>query len=142
MTEWPILSTVTFLPALGALLVLTVRGDDEIARRNVHNVALWTTIITFALSLLIWAGFDPANPGFQLVEGREWLGGRINFKLGVDGISILFVVLTAGMMPLCIIASKGIERRYQDYIVAFLVLETLMIGVFCALDLVLFYVFF
>ncbi len=143
MISWPILSTVTFLPLLGALLVLTIRGDDAIARRNIYHVALWTTGVTLVLALVVWRAFDTADPGFQMVEDREWIGGLINYKMGVDGISVLFVVLTAALMPVCIVASKlSVERRFKEYMVAFLVLETLMIGVFCALDLVLFYVFF
>ncbi len=143
MISWPILSTVTFLPLLGGLLVLTIRGDDEVARRNIYHVALWTTVITLVLALLVWRNFDNSDPGFQMVEDRAWVGGLINYKMGVDGISVLFVVLTALLMPACIVASKlSVERRFKEYIVAFLILETLMIGVFCALDLVLFYVFF
>ena len=143
MSSWPILSTVTFLPTVGALLVLLVRGTDEVARRNIYHVALWTTGVTFILSLFVWAGFDPADPGFQLRESHAWLGGKINYEMGVDGISMLFVLLTALLMPFCIVASKySIRHRFKEYMVAFLVLETLMIGVFCALDLVVFYVFF
>ncbi|MHA1158291.1 MAG: NADH-quinone oxidoreductase subunit M [Alphaproteobacteria bacterium] len=143
MIDWPILSTVTFLPLVGALLVLVIRGDDEIKRRNVYHVALWTTSVTFVLSLFIWVSFDNSDPGFQMVESAGWLGDRINYKMGVDGISMLFVILTTFLMPLCIVASKlTIRTSFREYMIAFLVLETLMIGVFCALDLVLFYVFF
>jgi len=143
MLDWPILSTVTFLPTIGAILVLVVRGDDAIAQRNIYHVALWTTAVTFLLSLLIWVNFDPADPGFQLTERSEWLGGTIAYAMGVDGISMLFVILTTFLMPLCILASRlTVHRYFKAYMVAFLVLETLMIGVFCALDLVLFYVFF
>ncbi|CAN5359255.1 NADH-quinone oxidoreductase subunit M [soil metagenome] len=143
MTDWPILSTVTFLPAIGALLVLIIRGDDEVARRNMYHVALWTTVVTFVLSLLIWADFDKADPGFQMVEQTAWLSGKINYKMGVDGISMLFVILTTFLMPICILASRlTVSKYFKEYMIAFLVLETLMIGVFCALDLVLFYVFF
>jgi NADH-quinone oxidoreductase subunit M len=112
------------------------------AKQNARWIALWTTLFTFALSLLIWINFDPNTPGFQFVEEREWLGA-IRYKMGVDGISMLFVVLTAFLMPICILASwEAIEERVKEYMIAFLVLETLMIGVFCALDLVLFYIFF
>jgi NADH-quinone oxidoreductase subunit M len=143
MSGWPILSTVTFLPTIGALLILVIRGDDEIARRNIYHVALWTTAVTFVLSLFIWVGFDPADPGFQMVERREWLGGSIAYHMGVDGISMLFIILTTFLMPLCIVASRlTVNRYFKEYMIAFLALETLMIGVFCALDLVLFYVFF
>jgi NADH-quinone oxidoreductase subunit M len=140
---WPILSIVTFLPAVGALLTLIVRGDDAVARRNIYYISFWTTAVTFVVSLLIWWNFDSSDPGFQFVEQVPWLGGAITYKMGVDGISMLFVILTTFLMPICIVASKlSVTRRYREYMIAFLVLETLMIGVFCALDLVLFYVFF
>ncbi|KQZ13914.1 NADH-quinone oxidoreductase chain 13 [Mesorhizobium sp. Root554] len=143
MTDWPILSTVTFLPLVGILLILFIRDDSENARRNVRMIALWTTIITFVISLFIWAGFDNANPGFQMVEKTDWLDSGISYHMGVDGISMLFVILTTFLMPLCILASwQSIEKRVKAYMIAFLLLETLMIGVFCALDIVLFYVFF
>jgi len=141
--SWPILSVVTFLPLVGALLTLTVRGDDASARRNIYYIALWTTIVTFLVSLLIWVNFNNADPGFQLVEEHPWLGGKINYKMGVDGISMLFVILTTFLMPICIVASKlSVTKNFRSYMIAFLVLETLMTGVFCALDVVLFYVFF
>jgi len=143
VSDWPILSTVTFLPLLGALFVLSIRGDDDVARRNIFHVALWTTAVTFVVAIIVWIQFDPSDPGFQMVEEAEWLGGSINYRMGVDGISMLFVVLTALLMPACIIASRlSVKQRFKEYMIAFLVLETLMIGVFCALDLVLFYVFF
>jgi NADH-quinone oxidoreductase subunit M len=143
MSSWPILSTVTFLPLVGALLILLVRGDDDIARRNIRNVALWTTIVTFVVSLFIWIGFDTQVAAFQMVEDAAFANGIFNYKMGVDGISMLFVILTTLLMPLCILASwTSIDKRLKEYMIAFLVLETLMIGVFCALDLVLFYVFF
>jgi NADH-quinone oxidoreductase subunit M len=140
---WPILSVVTFLPLVGALLVLVIRGDDAAARRNVYYIAFWTTLITFLVSLLIWFNFDNADPGFQFEEEAPWLGGAISYRMGVDGISMLFVILTTFLLPLCIVASRlTVDRYFKEYMIAFLVLETLMIGVFCALDLVLFYVFF
>ncbi|MBA3446875.1 MAG: NADH-quinone oxidoreductase subunit M, partial [Pseudaminobacter sp.] len=143
MTDWPILSTVTFLPLVGALLILLIRDDNPGARRNIRNVALLTTVFTFLLSLFIWAGFDNADPGFQMVEKEEWLDSGISYHMGVDGISMLFVILTTFLMPLCILASwDSIESRVKEYMISFLLLETLMIGVFCALDIVLFYVFF
>ncbi|MGI6852597.1 NADH-quinone oxidoreductase subunit M [Mesorhizobium sp. 1B3] len=143
MTEWPILSTVTFLPLVGAFLILLIRDEGDSARRNIRNVALLTTVFTFLLSLFIWVGFDNANPGFQMVEKAAWLDSGISYHMGVDGISMLFVILTTFLMPLCILASwQSIEKRVKEYMIAFLVLETLMIGVFCALDIVLFYVFF
>ncbi len=139
----PLLSIVTFLPLVGAAFILLARGPEEIVARNARNAALWTTVITFAVSLLIWINFDNSTSAFQFVEKREWIGAGINYHMGVDGISMLFVILTTFLMPLCILASwEAIEHRVKEYMLAFLVLETLMIGVFCALDLVLFYVFF
>ncbi len=134
----PILSLCTFVPLLGALAILLMPKPD-----SARWIAQGTTAVVFALSLVMWANFDNANPGFQMVEKLEWLGGGISYHMGVDGISMLFVVLTAGLMPFCILASwESIETRVAEYMVAFLVLETMMIGVFCALDLVLFYVLF
>ncbi|MCT8990654.1 NADH-quinone oxidoreductase subunit M [Chelativorans sp. SCAU2101] len=143
MTDWPILSTVTFLPLVGAFLILLIRDEGAAARRNIRNVALLTTVFTFVLSLFIWIGFDYSVPGFQMVEKREWLDSGISYHMGVDGISMLFVILTTFLMPFCILASwETIDSRVKEYMIAFLILETLMIGVFCALDIVLFYVFF
>lgn len=143
MTDWPILSTVTFLPLVGALLILLIKDDSEASRRNIRNVALLTTVFVFILSLVVWAGFDNSNPGFQMVEELDWMGSGISYHMGVDGISVLFVVLSAFLMPFCILASwVSVEKRVKEYMIAFLILETLMIGVFCALDLFLFYVFF
>lgn len=143
MTDWPILSTVTFLPLVGAFLILLIRDDNDAGRRNIRNVALLTTVFTFILSIFIWGGFDNSNPGFQMVEKAPWLDSGISYHMGVDGISMLFVILTTFLMPLSILASwNAIQTRVKAYMIAFLVLETLMIGVFCALDIVLFYVFF
>ena len=139
---WPILSTITFLPLVGALLIAALRGGDESADRNARFIALWTTLVTFALTLLLWRDFDPSTAQFQFVEQRAWLG-VIKFHMGVDGISLPFVLLTALLMPLCILASwQSITERVNEYMIAFLVLETLMLGVFTSLDLVLFYLFF
>ncbi|KAA3449134.1 NADH-quinone oxidoreductase subunit M [Mesorhizobium sp. SARCC-RB16n] len=143
MTAWPILSLVTFLPLVGVLLILFINDDSENARRNIRAIAFITTAFTFLVSLLIWAGFDNSQAGFQFVEKVAWLDSGISYHMGVDGISMLFVILTTFLMPLCILASwEAIEKRVKAYMIAFLLLETLMIGVFCALDIVLFYVFF
>ncbi len=143
MANTPILSLITFLPLAGALLVaLLSGGDDAAGKRNARWIALWTTLITFAVSTLIWIHFDKSNAGFQFVEDRAWLE-PLRYKMGVDGISMLFVILTTFLMPLCILASwESIEERVKEYMIAFLILETMMIGVFTALDLVLFYLFF
>ena len=143
MTDWPILSAVTFLPLIGAAFIFLIRGETEGAKQNARYVALWTTVITFLISLLIWVDFNNATADFQFVERHDWLGGAFTYYMGVDGISMLFVILTTFLMPICIIASwDSIQNRVREYMIAFLILETLVIGVFCALDLVLFYVFF
>ncbi|MDO9415918.1 NADH-quinone oxidoreductase subunit M [Pararhizobium sp.] len=143
MTDWPILSTVTFLPLAGILLLLLVRDDTAAGRRNVLNISLLTTVVTFLVSLVIWYGFDNANAGFQMVEKHDWLGTGISYHLGIDGISMLFVVLSAFLMPFCVLASwLSVEKRIKAYMIAFLLLEVFMIGVFVSLDIVLFYVFF
>lgn len=140
---WPILSVVIFLPLVGALFILTLQGDDEAVKRNARWVALWTTLVTFAVSIFLLSGFDRAIPDFQFVENHPWLGGTIRYHLGVDGISLPFVLLTTFLMPFTILASfRSIEIRVKEYMITFLVLETLMVGTFAALDLVLFYVFF
>ncbi|MBH5397967.1 NADH-quinone oxidoreductase subunit M [Bradyrhizobium sp. CNPSo 4010] len=143
MTTWPILSVTTFLPLVGALIVYLSRGDDEAAKRNSRWIALWTTLITFAVSVILVMRFDPANPDFQFVEKANWLATGITYHMGVDGISLPLVILTTAVMPFCIIASwKAITSRVREYMMAFLILETLMVGTFSALDLVLFYLFF
>ena len=120
-----------------------MRSDGVAEHRNARWVALWTTLITFAISLIMLWRFDPTSPEFQFVEKRPWLGGTINYHMGVDGISLPFVILTTALMPVCIIASwLPIQKRVKEYMIAFLVLETLMIGMFSALDLVVFYLFF
>ena len=137
-----LLSFITFTPLLGALiLALFLRGDDAAAQRNAKWLALGATVFTFLFSIGLLTGFDPQNTDFQFVEEREWLLG-LNYKMGVDGISILFVMLTTFLIPLVIAACWDVTHRVKDYMIALLILETLMIGVFCALDLILFYVFF
>jgi NADH-quinone oxidoreductase subunit M len=143
MSTWPVLSVITFLPLLGAALIYFVRGSDEVVARNARFAALWTTIATFVISLFPVFGFEYGAPGFQFQESLPWLGGAIGYRMGVDGISLPFVVLTTFLMPLCILASwRSIRFRVREYMIAFLVLETLMVGVFCSLDLFLFYLFF
>ncbi|MEQ8544345.1 MAG: NADH-quinone oxidoreductase subunit M [Roseitalea porphyridii] len=143
MAGMPLLSLVTFLPLVGVLVIFFISDETEMGLRNIRMVALLTTVFTFLVSLLIWAGFDTSNPGFQFVEEAEWLGGGLTYRMGVDGISMLFVILTTFLMPICILASwEAVRTRVKAYMLAFLILETLMIGVFCALDIVLFYVFF
>jgi len=146
--ELPILSVITWIPAVVALVLMGImRLSGEAGReqqhRNVPRVALVTSLAVLVLSVLMLIGFDGSNSGFQFVEDTPWLGGGIEYRMGVDGISVLFVVLTAFLVPLCILASmSSITMRKAEYMIAFLILETLMIGAFCALDLVLFYLFF
>jgi NADH-quinone oxidoreductase subunit M len=137
-----LLSIITFIPLVAAaILALFLRGDDEAARRNAKWLALLATSATFLVSLFLLTGFDPADTGFQFVEEHDWILG-LKYKMGVDGISVLFVLLTTFLMPVTIAACWDVEVRVKEYMIAFLVLETLMLGVFCALDLVLFYLFF
>jgi len=141
----PFLSIITFLPLFGAAcLLLVVRGSEEEVANNSRWVALWTSGVTFALSLFLWAGFDPTTADFQFVETVPWLPDYgIGYHMGIDGISLFFVLLSTFLTPLCVLASwESIKTRVRDYMVAFLVLETMMVGMFCALDYVLFYVFF
>ena len=145
MNDWHLLSLTTFLPLGGALFILAIRGDDaKVVANNARNVALLTSGATFIVSLLIYAGFDSSSAEFQLRETSPWLlGTSIKYSMGVDGISMWFVLLSTFLTPLCILSSFGaVETRVKEYMVCFLVLETMMIGMFCALDLILFYIFF
>lgn len=144
MTDWPILSLCILLPLVGAVMILAIRGDEEVVARNARWVALWTSGFTFLMSLLIWLGFDNADAGFQMVERSAWLPGlNVSYHLGVDGISLWFVLLSALLTPICIISSwYSVNVRVKEYMIAFLVMDSFMIGVFSSLDLVLFYLFF
>jgi len=144
MTQLPILSIVTFLPLVGAAFLLFVRGTPDVVARQSRYVALWTTLITFVISLFIWFGFETGTADFQFVEKVDWLPEyRIGYHMGVDGISMLFVILSTFLMPICVLASwDSIQKMVREYMIAFLILETMMVGMFCALDMVLFYVFF
>jgi NADH-quinone oxidoreductase subunit M len=137
-----LLSITTFIPAIAAgILALFLRGDDEAAQRNAKWLAMAATAMTFLVSLFILIGFNPQDTGFQFVEERTWIMG-LNYKMGIDGISILFVMLTTFLMPIVIASCWSVNTRVKEYMIAFLLLETLMLGVFMALDLVLFYLFF
>jgi NADH-quinone oxidoreductase subunit M len=144
MLGFPILSLVTFLPLVGALLILVITGRPEHTARNARAIALWTSLLTFALSLLLWVYFDPNNAGFQFVERLTWVPQYgISYHMGIDGISLFFVLLSTLLTPICVLASwEAIESRVKEYMMAFLVLESMMVGLFCALDLALFYIFF
>ncbi len=146
MSNWPLLSLVTFLPLVGAGFILVARGDEGIVARNARNIALWTSLIDFALSLLLWFYFDPDTADFQFVERADWvtLGGfQFTYHMGIDGISLFFVLLSTLLTLLSIVSAwEAIQFRVKEFMIAFLVLETLMVGIFCALDFVLFYMFF
>ena len=143
-TTWPVLTILTFLPMIGVVFLLLIRGDEDVVIRNARNVALWVSGFTFIMSMFVLWHFDPSLTGYQFEDRGEWLSrDGINYHMGVDGISMPFVVLTTFLTPLAILASwKSITHRVREYMIAFMVLETLMIGTFCALDLVLFYLFF
>ena len=137
-----ILSIATFIPLVAAVIMgVLLRGDDKSAQTSAKWLALTATLATLLISLAILFGFDPKNTNFQFVEEHNWLLG-MNYKMGVDGISVLFVMLTTFLMPIVIGACWNVSHRTKEYMMAFLILETLMLGVFCALDLVLFYLFF
>ncbi len=141
MEHFPILSIITFLPLIGVFFILMIKGEN--ADQRAKHVALFTTVFTFIVSLILWFTFDKTTADFQFVEKAAWLGDNINYHMGVDGISILFVMLTTFIMPIVILTGWiSVKSRVKEYLIAFLILETLMIGVFCALDLVLFYLFF
>ena len=141
---FPLLSLLTWLPLAGGLFILSLRGDEQTIAANERWTALWTSLIVFVLSIVLWVRFDPADPGFQFVETAAWLPQwGITYKMGVDGISVLFVLLSTLLTPICILASwESVKVRVREFMLAFLVLETMMVGMFCALDFVVFYMFF
>ncbi len=144
MQTFPVLSLTIFLPLIGVLFILLVRGNDETAARNARYAALWTSIATFIVSIFLWINFDVGTADFQFVEKHQWIPAyQIYYHLGVDGISMLFVLLSTALTPLCVLASwKVIKERVREYMIAFLILETMMVGTFSSLDFLLFYVFF
>ncbi|TPG61258.1 NADH-quinone oxidoreductase subunit M [Roseomonas nepalensis] len=141
---FPLLSLLTFLPLAGVLAILAIRGDEATVASNARWTALWTSLIVFVLSLILWVRFDPRVADAQFVEQATWLPEfGVNYHMGVDGISMLFVLLSTLLTPICILASwEAVQNRVREYMIAFLVLETMMVGMFCALDLIIFYVFF
>ena len=141
---FPLLTLLTFLPLVGAAFILTLRGEDEVVASNARWTALWTSLIVFGLSLILWFKFDKADAGFQFVEQLDWLSEfGVTYHVGVDGISVLFILLSTLLTPICILASwESVHSRVREYMVAFLVLETMMVGMFAALDFIVFYVFF
>lgn len=143
MIDFPILSMMTFLPLAGVLIILLIRGEQSVVEQNTKHMALYTSIFTLAFGLFMYARFEPSNPDFQFVETVDWFSGAFTYRMGVDGISLFFILLSVLLTPICILASwDTIKKRVREYMIAFLLLESLMIGTFCALDTVLFYVFF
>ncbi len=142
--DFPVLSLLTWLPLLGAGFILTTRGDEAAVAQTARWTALWTSLIVFVISLVLWVRFDVAEPGLQFVEDATWLPQfKVGYRMGVDGISVLFILLSTALTPLCILASwEAITTRVREYMLAFLVLETMMVGMFAAQDFVIFYVFF
>ncbi len=143
MTDIPILSLTIFLPLLGAIVILLIK-DDENSINNIKKVALWTSVGVFLLSLLIWLQFDNSNPGYQFQEKFRWFNDfNFYYHIGIDGISLFMVILSTFLTPLCILASwESIKKRVKEYMIAFLFLETVMIGMFSSVDILLFYIFF
>jgi NADH-quinone oxidoreductase subunit M len=144
MSDWPLLSLITFLPLLGAAFIFVIRGEEEDVARSARYVALWFSLGAFLLSVGLWFSFERGTAAFQWTEEVAWIPGfNISYRMGVDGISMPFVLLSTLLTPLCVLASwEAIKVKVKEYMIAFLVLETMMVGMFCALDFVVFYIFF
>jgi len=141
--NFPILSAIIFIPLLGALFIFIIRGNEKTIEKNSKYVAIFTSLANFFLSLFLWYSFDNSTAEFQFIEEKNWIKGFINFQLGIDGISILFILLTTFIAPICIFSGiHSIKFKIKEFLIAILVMETLMLGVFCSLDLVIFYLFF
>src|ERR1700710_433845 len=141
---FPILSLVTWLPLVGCLVIMLVRGDEQTVASNARWTALWTSLLVLILSLVLWVKFDPSDAGFQVHERVTWLPEyKVGYSMGVDGISVLFVLLSTVLTPICILASwESIQVRVREFMMSFLILETMMVGMFAATDFVVFYMFF
>ena len=141
--NFPILSAIIFIPLIGAFFIFITRGSQKNVEENSKYVAIFSSLTNFLLGLFLWYSFDSSTSNFQFVEEKYWMGGFINFKLGIDGISILFILLTTFISPICIFSGiHSIKFKIKEFFIAILVMETLMLGVFCSLDLVIFYLFF
>ena len=141
--NFPILSAVTFLPLVGSLFILLIKDSSDKSINNTKYVAIFTSFANFFLTIFLWFSFDTSTADFQFIENKQWVSGYFNFRLGIDGISILFILLTAFITPICVLSViNSVKDRIKEFLFAILVMETLMIGVFCSLDLVLFYLFF
>jgi len=141
--NFPILSAIIFIPLIGALFILVTKGSQKNVEKNSKYVAIFSSLANFLLSLFLWHSFDTTISDFQFIEEKSWIDGYIKFKLGIDGISILFILLTTFITPVCIFSGiHSIKFKIKEFLIAILVMETLMLGVFCSLDLVIFYLFF
>ena len=141
--NFPFLSSIIFIPLIGAIFIFIIKGNQKTIEKNSKYVAIFTSVANFFLSLFLWYYFDKSNSDFQFVEEKNWISDFINFQLGVDGISILFIILTTFIASIAILSGiQSIKYKIKEFFIAILVLETLMIGVFCSLDLVIFYLFF
>ena len=141
--NFPILSAIIFIPLIGAFFIFVTTGVQKNVEKNSKYVAIFSSLTNFLLSIFLWYSFDTTTADFQFVEKKKWMEGFINFQLGVDGISILFILLTTFIAPVCIFSAiHSIKFKIKEFLIAILVMETLMLGVFCSLDLVIFYLFF
>ena len=141
--NFPILSAIIFIPLVGALFILVTKGEQKTVVKNSKYVAIFSSLANFILSIFLWYSFDVSTSEFQFVEEKHWMKGFINYQLGIDGISILFILLTTFIAPVCIFSGiHSIKFKIKEFLIAILVMETLMLGVFCSLDLVIFYLFF
>ena len=141
--NFPILSSIIFIPLIGAIFIFINRGNQKVVENNSKYVAIFSSLANFFLSIFLWYSFDNSISDFQFVEEKIWMKGFINYQLGVDGISILFILLTTFITPICIFSGiHSIKFKVKEFLIAILLMETLMLGVFCSLDLVIFYLFF
>ena len=141
--NFPILSAIIFIPLIGALFISITKGEQKIVVKSSKYVAIFSSLANFLLSIFLWYSFDASTSEFQFVEKRDWIRGFVNFQLGIDGISMLFILLTTFITPICIFSGiNSIKFKLKEFLIAILVMETLMLGVFCSLDLVIFYLFF
>ena len=141
--NFPILSAITFIPIIGALFVFLTRSEKDEKNSGAIYISIFTSIVNFFIILFVWYSIDKTTSDFQFIEEYNWISGFIKFKFGIDGISILFILLTAFIIPICIFSCiNSVKTRLKEFLIALLVLETFIIGVFCSLDLVIFYLFF
>ena len=141
--SFPILSFLTFFPLVGVIFILLRKGSIEVVERSAKNIAVLVSLVNFFVSCYLWSKFNPTTPGFQFVEEYKWIANFATYKMGVDGISIFLVILTTFISPICIFAAiNSLKKRTKEFLIAILVMQTFMVGVFCALDLFLFFLFF